>query len=382
MSNMKSKYYGSKKIKVLYLTSTLQKSGPTNQLLYIIRNLSSQFEPVVITLSPEPDNSLKKTYENFGIRVKSLGLSRLSGLFFLKKAFLELLNKENPDIIHSQGFRADVLSGSIKGKHKKVCTIRNFPQLDFKMTYGAMLSYYMCLKQKNILRKFDAVCGVSKSVTNNICDLYNVKKVFTIYNGVDMKRYTKQDENSYLRSSLGIPSNSIVWITSLGKDKRKNSLTLLKGFIPFLKENPNHYLIFVGDGEQRYECECISKDIVNINFLGKVDNIESYLSISDYFVSASLAEGMPNAVLEALSCRLPSVLSNIPPHLEIEHVGLGGVFTFDVNDEISLYNCLKSIDYDNKNNQSEIAFETVKSNFDSVGMSRNYQKLYLNILEG
>jgi glycosyltransferase involved in cell wall biosynthesis len=47
------------------------------------------------------------------------------------------------------------------------------------------------------------------------------------------------------------------------------------------------------------------------------DSVFGYFGQADLFVSASLGEGLPVAVLEAMACRCPVVLSDIPPHREI-----------------------------------------------------------------
>ncbi|MEZ9565327.1 glycosyltransferase [Vibrio artabrorum] len=371
-------------MKILYLTSTLKKSGPTNQLFYIIKNLSEDFEPVVVTLSPEPERSLLSAYEAAGIKVVSLGLSRLAGVFLLKNKLLKVIDAENPDLIHSQGFRADVLNASLRRNQPRICTVRNFPQLDFKMTYGFMLSQYMCFKQKRILKRFDTVCGVSDAVTENLRNIFHSNNAITVHNGVDMRKYVKSDSSTILkfRGSLGIKSEQIVWITSLGKDDRKNSITLFNGIIPFLRENKQHFLIVVGDGKQKKECEKIAGNMSNVSFQGKVSNVEDYLSISDYFISASRAEGMPNAVLEALSCGLPSILSNIPPHLEIERLGKGAIFCFETEDSNSLYQRICSMTFSTKKKQSELALKTATDYFDSQVMSLKYQELYIKLFRG
>lgn len=58
----------------------------------------------------------------------------------------------------------------------------------------------------------------------------------------------------------------------------------------------------------------------SVVFHGFVDNVVPWLQASDLFVSASASEGMPLAVLEALSCGLPALLSDIPPHREIRDI--------------------------------------------------------------
>lgn len=55
----------------------------------------------------------------------------------------------------------------------------------------------------------------------------------------------------------------------------------------------------------------------SVQFLGYVDNLWSLLKSADLFVSLSRFEGMPNTVLEAMACRCPVFLSDIPQHQEL-----------------------------------------------------------------
>jgi glycosyltransferase involved in cell wall biosynthesis len=54
-----------------------------------------------------------------------------------------------------------------------------------------------------------------------------------------------------------------------------------------------------------------------VRFLGYVENLWSWLKRADVLVSLSDYEGMPNTVLEAMACRCPVVLSDIPAHREV-----------------------------------------------------------------
>ena len=54
-----------------------------------------------------------------------------------------------------------------------------------------------------------------------------------------------------------------------------------------------------------------------MTFHGFSPDVVSWLQAADLFVSASRSEGMPLAVLEALSCGCPALLSDIAPHCEI-----------------------------------------------------------------
>src|SRR5699024_6036031 len=96
------------KIKVLFLVSTLKRSGPVNQLFYIVSNLNKEFfSPLVVTLSSEPSDSLKQRFLDQGIPLKSLDLGRVNGFLFGYKKLKHIVSNFNPSLIHSQGIRSD-----------------------------------------------------------------------------------------------------------------------------------------------------------------------------------------------------------------------------------------------------------------------------------
>lgn len=67
--------------KILFLASSLKRSGPTKQLLYLISGLDRrQFEPAVLTMSSESARSMKQDFEMARIPCDSLNLTRLKGL--------------------------------------------------------------------------------------------------------------------------------------------------------------------------------------------------------------------------------------------------------------------------------------------------------------
>ena len=97
-----------KKIKLLYVVSTLRSSGPTNQLLGIIKNLNKNlFETKVLTLSPEVTNTMINKFISEGIEVDSLKLNRIHFGIYGKKRLKKYIDQYSPDIIHTQGVRAD-----------------------------------------------------------------------------------------------------------------------------------------------------------------------------------------------------------------------------------------------------------------------------------
>ena len=96
---------------------------------------------------------------------------------------------------------------------------------------------------------------------------------------------------------------------------------------------------------------------------------------SDYFVSASLSEGLPNSVLEAISMELPVLLSDISSHKEI--VGDNYPYLYKATDVVDLKDKMVEL-IDQKNDALPESFSNrVNELFEADEMAVKYESLYL-----
>jgi glycosyltransferase involved in cell wall biosynthesis len=100
----------------------------------------------------------------------------------------------------------------------------------------------------------------------------------------------------------------------------KNPFTVLDGFARAAE--PDWRLRFIGDGALRPDvlAEAESRGIgehVGVTGLIPRDAVFEAVGTADLFVSASRGEGLPVAVLEAMACGCPVILSDIAPHREL-----------------------------------------------------------------
>lgn len=361
-------------IKVLYLVSTLKSCGPTNQLSYIIKYLEkSKFKPVVLTISPEPAEGSMKAYfeKTLKIEVHTLGLTRIKALFFAKTSLESFIKVHSIDLLHSQGIRADGLAS--KTKIKKVATLRNYPYYDYPMTYGLLRGWLMAKAHLSYLKNIDSPVVVSKSVSDMLLKEQNYK-ISYVQNGVDLERFPNA-RTAELRVDLNIPSNAKVF-TSVGHlTLRKDPLTIIRAFQ--LANITNSLLFFLGDGELLDECKSLIIDDPRIMLVGKVSNVTDYLMASDFFVSASLAEGLPNTVLEAMAAKLPCLLSDIPPHTEIAELGSVSSLMFKIQDVDDLKEKMLTIVEKNYDAMSSSSRRVIELYLNAQNMSERYQEKYL-----
>src|SRR5262249_14078773 len=79
-------------------------------------------------------------------------------------------------------------------------------------------------------------------------------------------------------------------------------------------------------------------------FLGHRTDRINLMKAADIFCTASDVEGMPNAVLEAMTCGLPIIASDIPAHREVLEPGAAGLL-FSSGSASELAQCLaKALD--------------------------------------
>ena len=157
--------------------------------------------------------------------------------------------------------------------------------------------------------------------------------IHVIPNGVDPHRFT----NGYSRC----PANE-VRILFVSRLIRRKGLQFLIKAIPKVRERAEYPFVMkiVGDGPdkefftQQIEALEISE---YVRFYGYVEHgkLPEYYLDADIFVLPSLAEGMPNVVLEAMGSGLPVVATHIPGSEELVLDGDNG-FLVDAKDSKAL----------------------------------------------
>lgn len=135
----------------------------------------------------------------------------------------------------------------------------------------------------------------------------------------------------------------------------KNHGMLIDAFKLFVETHPTYRLVIYGDGECRNELidyvECLGlKD--KVSFPGSVKDLWNQTKRAKVFALTSDHEGMPNALVEAMSLGLPCVSTRIAAAEELIEDGVNGRLV-DVGDTESLKNTLCEM-VDNRNYASKI----------------------------
>ncbi|MBR3654563.1 MAG: glycosyltransferase [Elusimicrobia bacterium] len=361
--------------KICYVISTLQKTGPVIVLYNLVKNLDrTRFEPYIITLSKEPEKSLLQDFQKLKVDVKSLNLSRISSFFTGPLKLKKIMKEIKPDIVHSHCFRSALFSATALKEYKRMVTVHCDYNMDFKMFYGNFLGYLMCRAMNFSLKRIKNNICVSKQLAD-ILNKRNEDIEFNyIDNGTDTEVFKPAENKIELRKKLNLPTDKKIFIWCGAFIERKDPLTLVN-VIKQIK-NDKLFFVFCGNGNLEKICKDELRNNKNVLFTGYINNIKEYLQASDYHVSTSLSEGLPNGVLEALSCGLPCVLSNISQHEYIlEHTKNIGLF-FETQNSENLQNKINDILKTDYNLYSTNAVDLIQDKFSAKLMSKKYQKYY------
>lgn len=367
--------------KIAYVCSSLWRSGPVNVLYNLISNFSKdEVEVTIITLSQEFPDSRILDFKKLGINIKCIGLSHSVGSLLKAEKLKDYLNEIKPDVCHTFGYRADLLiSRSIKKKYPVISSLYNYPYDDYPMHYGLVKGKLMALFHINALKKFKKIIVCSNFIAQKL-SVHGVNKMTRIYTGVDSKYFTPPDFNkkSTDKITFGIGENKLVFVFVGVLIKRKDPLTLVRSFAKFNKTYPilgnSTHLIILGDGPLMDNCKSIYNNS-NITFLGNQPDTRPYLRISDIYVSTSLSEGFPTAVLEALAIGLPCLLSNIPPHKEMIG-GMRSPMFFEKENINDLCNSFKMATNIKLIDAQKEACEYFTENYSAEIMKNNHLKEY------
>ena len=119
-------------------------------------------------------------------------------------------------------------------------------------------------------------------------------------------------------SDCGVPVTfegpTFITVTRLVSQKAID--VLLRAAAIVFAKLPEWRLAIIGDGSLREELQALAEELgiaSHVDWLGYLDDPIPYLKAAKFFVLTSRFEGSPNALLEAMACGLPSVVSAASP---------------------------------------------------------------------
>jgi len=349
------------KKKILYLLPLFSDTGPSKVVQALIKELpSSTYEIHVATI-------LGKTEQVLSDKFPQVTFTALSG-FNLKSLnnLRQYLVKHNISLVHSHGLLPDIFNAylTLFSDKRTISTLHCNLNEGYVGEYKWYKAHLYKIIHKIALLFTNQCVAVSNSAKQSL-----PKQGSVIYNGVEQQETItiKEDGNSNQAINLlyvgrVIDIKNVGFLIAAAKYAKQHSKLTLK-------------LHIVGDGDQLTTLQEQSQDL-DIVFYGHMNQPWQAITNNTIFVNPSTSEGMPMAVLEAISRGLPTLLSSIPAHKELANNFNAGIGIFEFNHQDFLNKLLAMIDNNKVTIDQTHLLSDFEKQFTNSAMASSYNKLY------
>ncbi len=287
------------KIKILHIIKSLGRGGAEMLLPETLKiHDTSRFEFHTIYFLPWK-NQMMVAIENAGGKVTCFPASNNIKLLQQYSGVIDYCKTNEIDLIHCHLPWAGFLGRLVFAKTKipVVYTEHNMQE-----------RYHIITKKINqfTFNSQSLALGVSEDVTNSIKKYINPKiPVRTLLNGANTDSFRRDPElGTKTKQELGIPEDALVLGNVAVFRFQKRIIEWLQVFKEVEAKNPNVYGIIVGAGplEDEIKAELIKLKLEKkVFFPGLKTDVKPYFSAMDIFMMSSSFEGLPIALLEAMS---------------------------------------------------------------------------------
>lgn len=340
--------------KILIVCGTLESGGAERVISILSKPFAAKYQNVkIITWRHAP------IFYKIDSRVEILPLpseATSHNLIIKLFAFRKLVKKEHPDLILSflTIFNMFTLVSLLGIKIPIIVAERNDPRF---IKGGGLIKFIrnlLYLKASGILCQTQSIKDYFKGKLRQKSDI--------IYNPVVIP-------DNLIGKAIKTPKkNRIVTIGRL--HPQKNQKLLINSFIEFHKSHPDYILSIYGKGELEDELSKYINDVSMTNFIelvGEQKDVYQLILDSKVFVLSSDFEGMPNALIEAMSLGLPCISTKVSGAIDLIENEINGILV-DSNTK-SISNALNKL-VDNPDFANSIAHNAVdvhkKLNIDHI----------------
>lgn len=275
---------------------------------------------------------------NLGRKINPV--SDLLALFALCRFFIAY----RPDIVHSIMPKSGLLAAIAGFVCRVPVRIHTFTGQIWANKTGPARQFYFLLDR--LINALNTICltdSPSQSAFLLQHKVSNAGRALPVLSkgslsGVDIARFNLpalKEQAWHFRRQLGLSETDFVFAFIARKTRDKGAVDVLRAFAAVSRIHPGARLLFVGPDESGGEIEGLSRSdpelFNNVLNVGRVENHQLYLAISDVLCLPSHREGFGTIVIDAAALGIPAIGSNIPGLVDSIEDGQTGVL-FPVGD--------------------------------------------------
>lgn len=287
---------------VMLITPMLHQGGFERICVMTARLLAADYDVTIVVFSMEDiafDISNLKVI-NLDLKSRPGRLAKVINVLRRSRKLTKLQKNLNTDVSYSFGMTANIANALTGGAKKKICACHSFEEIKN--------GRYM----KLIGKKSDLLFCCAKKMTDLAVKQYGFSNIETLWNPCDTEEVREQSRRGNKEELTFFEEEKPVFVSMGREDEVKGFWHLLKAFRRVSESLPDAKLAVIGEGSfEKYKA--LARDLQiedRIWFTGLKKNPFPYLAKGKAYVLSSISEGLPNALVEALSLSLPVISVN------------------------------------------------------------------------
>lgn len=287
---------------VMLITPMLHQGGFERICVMTARLLEADYDVTIVVFSMEDiafDISNLKVI-NLDLKSRPGRLAKVINVLRRSRKLTKLQKNLNTDVSYSFGMTANIANALTGGAKKKICACHSFEEIKN--------GRYM----KLIGKKADLLFCCAKKMTDLAVKQYGFSNIETLWNPCDTEEVREQSRKGNKEELIFFEEEKPVFVSMGREDEVKGFWHLLKAFRRVSESLPDAKLAVIGEGSfEKYKALARELQIEErIWFTGLKKNPFPYLAKGKAYVLSSISEGLPNALVEALSLALPVISVN------------------------------------------------------------------------
>jgi len=369
------------KINILHILQNSNIGGVQRQLLSLLNAYDKDLmNPVVCCFKAKGE--IGEQMEKSGFEVVDFHIDRhyrfSPGII---RRLYTLMKERNIHVVRAHKYSAS-LYGRIAARLAHVPVVIT----SVHGNYRKDLRFERKIANKMLSRITDRIVAMSESIRADIIKYDNIdpEKVLVIRNGVDTVMFSPLVNAGDIREELALKDNETV-IGFVGRLVPAKGLQHLIGAFEVARAEIGEVkLLIVGTGYLMEQLKALAyeKGLSDyIMFLGERTDIQQLLGVIDIFVMPSIAEGLPNALLEAMAAARPVIVTCAGGMGEIIQNGVNGLVV-PVGDETSLLAGLRKLVKDRSFAKAlgAAARQGIEDKYSIRATARAWEDLYISLL--
>ncbi len=320
-----------------------------------------------------------------GISMYCLPLRKLKFSNLLKLA--RIVKANQIELVHSHGKGAGIWSRLLKLIYPGLRVVHHFRGIHYRQ-YPVWLQKPYLLFEGMLGRLTDRIVNVSPSEAEEALGLGLCRgdRQVVIPNGVDVPSAPPLSA-AEARARFGLPADKKIIMTISRYSYQKNIEMSFRIVRELSRQGRNVYFVVIGGPDDVSQAEVRREidelGIASVVFLaGERDNAMEWLCAADVYLSTARWEGLPTAVLEAMSLGVPVVASDVVGNKSVVRNGVNG-FLVSAEDP-GLYADIITKIFDDtgiRERLSKNALADIAENYSLKSTISAHERLYLELLK-